>query len=371
MAGPHRHPRLEPRKPITLTAILQTAIDAYRQEFFRELLRRDKNGIAVYTGEVYFNSSVRTRVTIPYNSVPNVFMIGRRLLWQRRVVMRLLSEDLVVLEANPRILSSWVLALLRKIMGRPTIGWAHLHSRRFQKEKVPSFRALMFRLLDGCIAYTEREAEGFRTLLPQKPIFIAPNSLYRTDSLKFDEGSIRNQLVYVGRLSEDKGPILAIQAFLAAASNLPDDVSMSLVGEGPQAAEIAERYQSEIAAGKLILRGQVSGVDEIAREYAHSFAAISADFVGLLAIQSAGFGVPLIYPTNSRLPHAPEVTVLNPSNSYASFANVASLSHAIVQAFGERQSLASRGPLISQQIARTHSVEVMVTGFERALRNEY
>lgn len=88
--------------------------------------------------------------------------------------------------------------------------------------------------VDRYVALTEFQREVLvRAGLPAERVTILPNFL-ATDPGRFADGG-RNGILFVGRLTEEKG----VRTLLAALRHLPKNVSLRVVGSGPLGSEVA------------------------------------------------------------------------------------------------------------------------------------
>jgi len=87
--------------------------------------------LTLIAGEEYFDATVisESQALLPRHSVRNTFLFGRRLLWQRRALPHVIGARTVIFELNPRILSTWVALLARRVLHRPSVVWGHANSR--------------------------------------------------------------------------------------------------------------------------------------------------------------------------------------------------------------------------------------------------
>ena len=85
----------------------------------------------VFSGPTYFDSTTKTRISIGNNLtiISNHFFLNRTLLFQTGMFKPMLKVDVAILEFNPRILSVWVLLILRRIMGKRSVVWGHAWPR--------------------------------------------------------------------------------------------------------------------------------------------------------------------------------------------------------------------------------------------------
>jgi glycosyltransferase involved in cell wall biosynthesis len=165
----------------------------------------------------------------------------------------------LVLEANPRILSSWLAVSWMRRRGRPVLGWG-LGAPRTGSPLEMLVRKRFLGLLDGVIAYSQRGAQQYLSL-GVKSVTVAYNAAApRPDgpppsrSGKKD-GSL--SLLFVGRLQPRK----RLDLLLGACHDLPAGLQPDLVivGDGP--AREAFEAQAQALYPRTVFTGALHGKD--------------------------------------------------------------------------------------------------------------
>lgn len=288
-------------------AILQTTLPDYRREFVAELDRRLAGGLVVLAGDDFFDPSVRTRAADGrvHVRVRNHYFLGRRLLWQAGCWRTVLDARVAVIEANPRILSSWLMLALRRALGRRTLLWGHVWSRSRRNGIGRRLRHLMRALGSGLIAYTETEAGLLRAEHAQ-PVTAAPNALYRHDEMGAGarQPGADGQFICVGRLVAEKKPAVLLEAFIACASDLGER-TLAFVGDGPLRGDLESRAAAAGVGDRVVFTGHLADPAALRGLYHGAVASVSPGATGLSMIQSLAFGVPMIYSRDER--HGPEI----------------------------------------------------------------
>ncbi|EQD62159.1 glycosyl transferase, group 1, partial [mine drainage metagenome] len=182
-----------------------------------------------------------------YRYVPTTRIGGRRVLHWPWLVFGRRPDVLVSLYAEPVFIAGWLLAKLR---GAKTGFWVEvtfslLIKRRAYKAWI---RRWLFRRVDAIVTVSEdgkRFAE--RAGANAEKIFYAPHvidvshyanaaQLARSgpEQLRTDLGLHGTTFVYVGRLWWGKGLCYLLEAFEAAQARSSDEISLLLVGDGPE-----------------------------------------------------------------------------------------------------------------------------------------
>jgi glycosyltransferase involved in cell wall biosynthesis len=281
--------------PRRTCVILQRTVPGYRIGFFVELNQSLGGGLVVASGDK--RDPFQGEVAWVYAPVRN-----GRLILQILPVALLIAARTIVIELNPRALTSWAYLLAARVCGKRAIVWGHRDNRNGRR---PAIRRALEHLAAASVYYTE--AERTCSAKGRQRIFVAPNTLNVTYLPAREE---RTDVIMSARLVPEKDPVLGVRA--VAASRLKD-VLVHVVGDGPLRGEV------EAVAAELGVRVQFHGTifdrDELASLYSRTFAALSPGYVGLNLNQAVLSGVPLVYRADA--PHAPEIAFANTRNSVA------------------------------------------------------
>lgn len=350
------------RQNPTTVIVLQLAMGAYRQGFL-DAVERATSDVQFSVGDEHFNRGVVTAVDSPLvvHTGANYFSLGRRVAFQRNVLRSTISAGVLVVEANPRTLNSWLAIAIRRLLGRPTVGWGHANPRAGAGNRSAQVRRFMQRKFAGYIAYTASEASELRSALPRSEVFTATNALYSSAEMTpVTDGQTADSLVLIGRLVEDKKPLLALRAFAAAQKEVSSLARLHVVGGGPLEHEVRAEADALGIKEKVVFHGTVSDIDQLREVFARAKALLATGYIGLNATQSLGFGVPVIYPDDE--PHAPEIEALNAGNSICfKSGDARSCASAIKSAFST-YSFASSNE-ISRETRERYSTEQMAGPF--------
>lgn len=345
--------------------VLQMAMASYRQEFLA-VLEEERAPIRFLIGDRHFTPTVRSSVTsqLTERTGRNVFFLGDRVGWQSGVFRRAIRARKCVIELNPRNLTSWLVLLSRRARGRPTAAWGHAWPRAGQQAKTDRVRAVMRRLAKNVIVYTHADAEALKDAAPFLSVSVAPNSLYRERDLHPpDTEAALDSFLWIGRIVPEKKPMLALDAFSRVAPRI-QGARLIMVGDGPQLQDCQQHAESLGLLDRVDFPGWVSDSSRLAPLFGRAVANISTGYVGLSVTQSLGFGCPVIFPRDE--PHAPEVALLDSSNSATFTADsVTDLSERMYDAW-EAVGSTSREE-ISSRVRSKYSAEQMARNFVAAM----
>lgn len=233
--------------------VQQRILPNYRAPFFEALGRACPRGLGIFAGLARSGEAVEPQRTLQHADLTearNLHLFSGRfyLCWQAggRNWLERWQPDALILEANPRYLSTPALIRWMRARRRPLIGWGLgaplAESARFSWGK--SVWARFLGQFDALIAYSQRGAEQYARLgFAAERVVVAPNAVApRPDAPppprpeRFESG--RPRLLYVGRLQARK----RVDLLLRACAALPADVQPEvwIVGDGPARPELEE-----------------------------------------------------------------------------------------------------------------------------------
>ena len=227
-------------------ALLQRVLTAYRAPFFDSLAQACEGGVSVGAGlprpeesiaitdQLYFAKTVTLRNYHLLNG-PFYFCYQAGLTaWLENWL-----PDVLIVEANPRYLSTPAAARWIKSRGQPVIGWGlgapplsgPLSSLR------KSRRLSFLHHFDALITYSRRGADEYAALgFPANTIFVAPNAAAARPSnpmpVRLAEFGGKANVLFVGRLQARKRVDLLLKSCAALPSSLQP--RLVIVGDGPE-----------------------------------------------------------------------------------------------------------------------------------------
>jgi glycosyltransferase involved in cell wall biosynthesis len=223
-------------------ALQQRVLPLYRGPFLEMLAAACDGGLSVFAGKprrLEGIASIAQLNTARYKPGKNLHFLNPSsryyLCWQCGLVRWLgaWDPDALVVEANPRYLSTPLAVRWMHRRGRPVLGWG-LGVQRTGNPIELFLRRNLLSSLDGMIAYSQRGAEEYRAL-GLKNVTVAHNAVSprpQGNPPIRSVGKVGNPVVlFVGRLQTRK----RIDILLRACRELPDDLQPELVivGDGP------------------------------------------------------------------------------------------------------------------------------------------
>lgn len=240
-------------------ALQQRVLPIYRVPFFDLLASACEDGMSLFTGlsRPVEGIAVADKLQVAsYKQGRNIHLLGGSfyLCYQSGLIKWLTdqSPDALIVEANPRYLSTSSAVSWMHARNKPVIGWG-LGSpplsgplAEFRRTRRLSF----LRQFDALIAYSQRGADEYAHLgFPHEKIFVAHNSVSPAPSLPpppqpstFDPSTlpsvsgqaIRPGILFVGRLQARK----RVNLLLRACSQLESKPRLIIIGDGPERASL-------------------------------------------------------------------------------------------------------------------------------------
>ncbi len=284
--------------------LVQRVLPNYRAPFFNALGCACESGLSVFTGSPRPTEMIQSVVQLDDAKL----VIGRNLhLFQDKYYLCLQlglldwlsnwNPDVLIVEANPRYLSTPAAIRWMHKRNRPVIGWglgappltgslARLRRNR---------RLETIRQLDAVITYSQTGAEEYAGLgFPRDRIFIAVNAVTPPPKDNLPRRPVpasvrRARVLFVGRLQSRK----RLDNLLQACASLPasSKPELVIVGDGPERANL-ESLAAEIYPA-AVFTGAIYG--ETLDDQFKSADLFVLPGTGGLAIQQAmSFGLPVI-----------------------------------------------------------------------------
>ena len=268
--------------------ILQTVSPSYRNKFFDYLSSMLKDDFDLYSGNYYFEKSVTSDLSYSKRKkVTNFFFLNRMFLFQFGMWSIVFRKNTLVLEMNPRIISNWIILVIRKILNRKTVLWGHAWPRSGKNSYSDKIRHLMRLLGNIIIVYTKTQQKELKERMSSKKIYFASNSLYRVDEMKtnYSNSSINN-MIYFGRLTESKKPLLFIKGFHKIYDKLPKNIKLFMVGDGPEKKKISQYIKQNNLLSSVEVFGHEDDYETLKKLYFSSLFSVSPGYIGLSVTQS-------------------------------------------------------------------------------------
>lgn len=277
-------------------ALQQRVLPSYRAPFFDLLASACDGGMSLFAGLPHPREGITTTSQLQvasYQEGQNLHLFGGPLYLccQRGLLdwLRHQDPDALIVEANPRYLSTPAAVKWMHARQRPVIGWglgsppvAGLRRQR---------RGAFLSQFDALIAYSRRGADEYAALgFPPEKIFVAHNSVSPPpDSAPEDRPLTRDHLtiLFVGRLQARK----RVDALLHACAQIATRPRLLIVGDGPEREALASLAKEVYPGAEFIGARHGAALEPYFRE-ADLFVLPGT---GGLAVQEAmSYGLPVI-----------------------------------------------------------------------------
>ncbi len=292
--------------------LIQRVVPVYRADFFDRLAHTLPGDLCVFAGRVPSSEeipAVEHLVHARFALANNLHFFDASspfyILWQINL-MRWLKEwdpQILIIEANPRYLSSIKAIHWMHRRGRPVIGWGlgappfRSGNSRLQQMITAGYagwRSRFLHQLDALIAYSQRGAQEYQRLgIPSERIFVAVNAVtprpVSPPPKREPTFQGRPIILFVGRLQTRKRLDLLLHA--CARLQEPIQPELWIVGDGPAKREY-ETLASRVYPKTRFL-GAMYG-DDLARCFNQADLFVLPGTGGLAVQQAMAHGLPVI-----------------------------------------------------------------------------
>jgi glycosyltransferase involved in cell wall biosynthesis len=342
--------------------ILQTCVPPYRVPLFDLLAERLGSGLRVAAGERFFDPTIKSASLGRdwYLACRNRFLAGERLLWQQGLPSLAGVEDLVV-EGNPRVLSSWLYLLRARLCGIRTAVWSHAFGRG--QTRLGLQRKLLYALADAIVCYSFEGARMLALECPGKEILVAGNSNLLARDCRVIEGQAedRNCVLFLGRLVTEKRIQLLLKA-LCVLQSRGQRVGARVLGDGPEKTA-AEEFVRHQGLEDVQFLGYVGSQDEIRAVASCCFGLVCPGTAGLALTQAQSLGLPFIFCSEENNGPETEIAKLGFNCLGFELGNDESLAKQVGEMHGQRALWLSRSDEFVRVIAAGYTIEAMVKNF--------
>ncbi len=278
-------------------ALQQRVLPNYRAPFFEMLASACDGGMSLFTGLPRPAESITTTDKLQvanYTQGKNIHLFGGSFyLCYQQGLLDWLEEsdpDVLIMEANPRYLSSPTAVDWMHNHNRPVIGWGLGASpvSRFREKRRINF----LRQFDALIAYSQRGADEYATLgFPLDYLFVAHNSVSSAPSHPLPsrplEFNVQPNILFVGRLQARKN----VDLLLGACAETEAQPRLVIVGDGPER-EALEALAEEIYPSAEFVGAKHGG--ELKPYFAEADLFVLPGTGGLAVQEAMSYGLPII-----------------------------------------------------------------------------
>ncbi|MCC6298703.1 MAG: glycosyltransferase family 4 protein [Anaerolineales bacterium] len=239
-------------------ALQQRVLPNYRAPFFDLLASACDGGMSLFTGEPRPSEGITTasqlQIIAKHPSLGTNYHLGKNfhlfggsfyLCYQQGLLdwLKEWNPDALIVEANPRYLSTPSAVKWMHAKDKPVIGWGLGFPS--PTGRGAGVRANFLSQFDALIAYSQRGADEYADLgFPLDNIFVAHNSVSPSPTWELPERpstfDLRPVILFVGRLQLRKN----VDLLLGACAEI-QNVRLVIVGDGPER-EAFEELAAEI-----------------------------------------------------------------------------------------------------------------------------
>ncbi len=349
--------------------LVQRVVATYRAPFFDTLAAASAGGLGVFAGQAMPKEAIEpgsTRVA-QLTAGRNIHLFGGFLYLCFQVgLLKWLESwqpDVLVVEANPRYLSTPSAVRWMHARGRPVIGWGlgAPVSAGFEA----TLRQRFLRPLDALITYSrqgasEYQAVGFRA----ERIFVAPNAASPRPVHALPERSETfppegPTVLFVGRLQARK----RVDYLLRACAMLPEPSQprVWIAGDGP------ERARLEALAAEVYPQARFFGATygpDLEGLFRAADLFVLPGTGGLAVQQAMSFGLPVMVAEAD----GTQSELLGPQNGFQlPPGNLDALAHTLEDALSDPARLRRMGAVSYRIVSEEINLEAMVEVFARAV----
>jgi len=351
-------------------ALQQRVIPDYRLPFFDLLAESCEGGLNLFAGQPLPMESIATAdqfSSVSFTSARNRHFCDPQsslyLCWQDGILDWLEQQNpaALIVEANPRYLSTWRAIRWMKQRNCPVLGWG-LGAPRSGNFIERYFRLSFLRSLDGVVAYSQRGADEYRSL-GLNHVFVAHNAVSLRPRKSPSEREFLLEgpptVLFVGRLQERK----RIDILMRACASLPTEIQprLTIVGDGPAISHL-QSLAAEIYPFAEFM-GAKHGVE--LEPYFAAADLFALPGTGGLAVQQAmTHGLPVIVAQGD----GTQDDLVRPENGWqVPPGNQAAFTNALQNALSDIPLLRKMGAASYRIVSEEINLEAMVTAFVTAL----
>lgn len=212
----------------------------------------------------------------------------------------------VIFLGNPYYLTTWLSALLCRLMGKRVIMWTHgFRGKPNGRVKRSFLKRIFFKQAHALLLYGRWARDRFLSMgFGAEKLYVAYNGLQDANNL-VNQGGVNCEInketlpakelnfLWVGRMTKEKKLPFLLESF-GKFLERGGVARLILVGDGPERKEL-ERYADEIKLGERVkFEGEVWDKKKLHKIFNEADLAVSPGPIGLFAIHAMAYGVPVL-----------------------------------------------------------------------------
>ncbi|HSK87361.1 MAG TPA: glycosyltransferase family 4 protein [Anaerolineales bacterium] len=278
-------------------ALQQRVLPNYRAPFFDLLASACDGGMGLFTGLPRAVEGIATTDKLrvaDYHLGRNLHLFSGSLYlcYQTGLIdwFKNWNPDALIVEANPRYLSTSAAVRWMHARGKPVIGWGLGTGTKGKGVEVKGWAGFIHQF-DALLAYSQRGVNEYAALgFPREKVFVAHNSVSAPPSVALDhrpQTTDRFTILFVGRLQARK----RVDDLLRACAQLESKPHLVIVGDGP------EREKLQAIAREIYPEAEFVGAKhgaELKPYFAEADLFVLPGTGGLAIQEAMSYGLPVI-----------------------------------------------------------------------------
>lgn len=350
----------------------QRVLPSYRVPFFDMLASACADGMSLFAGlpraeESIVSGKLQVARYVPAQNV-HLFKGPLYFCYQRGLLNWLAgwSPEALIVEANPRYLSTPAAIQWMKNRARPVLGWglgAPPLSGPLAGYRTKSWTRFINRF-DGLITYSQRGADEYAALgFPREKIFVAHNAVSPAPNAPPEQKPftfIHPTILFVGRLQARK----RIDFLLRACAEMPEpQPKLLIVGDGPELGYLETIAQQVYPSAHFIGAKHEA---ELKPYFAQADLFVLPGTGGLAVQEAMSHGLPVIVAKGD----GTQDDLVRPGNGWqVPPGNYAALLSTLREALSDVGRLREMGQESFRIVSQEINLEKMVASFIRALNS--
>lgn len=344
---------------------LQPDLPVYRLKFFEGMYANFGDNFELYYSTGGLQSISKPSARPWAHALPRKLSVLNILFWQFGTkTISFGKGDCLVLTANPRLLSNFLLVARAWILGAKVVWWGHLRSAT-SSTLGTVLRIHLLRLGYGIIFYTDKEVSDFferYAFLDEKFVIGLNNSIddeqISTLRQPYCAEKREDRILFIGRLTQKARLDILIKA-ISSLKNI--NIKLDIIGDGPELPrliEIAERFKVQ---GRISWHSSIIDEQDISKIVNKSKIFVYPGSVGLSLIHAMAYGLPTIIHDQGKF-HMPEAAAFTDGVTGCSFImnNTDDLAEKITNIISSNEKLNTMSKRSIQEISLNYNLKNML-----------
>ena len=294
---------------------IQPNLPHYRIPFFNKLASDMDIELSVFSSKGKLGA-LTSNTTPLWSNIKGLYIEKFGIVWQQHLInFSLKNIDVLVVAGNPRNIPMLILSIRARILGIKCVWLGHYKSSTTKNWRL-NIRLLLYLIPKNICFYSDNELNMAKKRLrkPHLNLFSISNGVDSSHIKKYRAPYLASErqkkIIFIGRLKKDS----KINNLIDALKIMHDqyamtDVSLDIIGEGPEEERIEEQIDKLNISSCINLHGALTNEKNISKIFNEAAIFISADRVGLSILHSLSYGVPVLV-NDARDSQGPEVDVM-------------------------------------------------------------